>query len=256
MQSDDVIWQLINQVFCSFKAKTLVTTFCRNKYNVSGFCNRFSCPLANSRYATVLEEKGICYLYMKTIERAHTPNKLWEKIPLSKNYQQALDEIDKNLEFWPRNLRHHIKVRLTKIHQYLIRMRKLRKVVKRKTVRFHKKVERREATREAKAEKAALIDQQITKELIDRLKKGVYEADIVNYPQKSFEGVLEEHSAQPQEDEYEIEYVVGDYADEEVTNLYNVEEDPNLTEEKSNKRKRSHIEIEYEQEVPTQKQKL
>ncbi|KAI6009358.1 ribosomal L28e protein family-domain-containing protein, partial [Pisolithus microcarpus] len=91
-QSDDVIWSVINSQFCSYKVKTATQNFCRNEYNVMGFCKRQSCPLANSRYAIVREKEGMLYLYLKRIERAHTPAKMREKIQFLQDYSTLGDE--------------------------------------------------------------------------------------------------------------------------------------------------------------------
>jgi len=206
MQNDELIWQVINQGFCSFKAKLETRNFCRNQYNVTGLCNRSSCPLASSRYATVIEKEGICYLYMKTIERAHTPDKLWEKVKLSKNYLEALQQIDQHLEYWPNFLKHKAKQRLTKIRQYLIRMRKLRKkAIGKKIVTIHKKVEKREKIREDKALKIAQLEKKIKSELLERLKKGVYPQDEIVNMGHEFNAVLEEEGVSDEDEDEEEE---------------------------------------------------
>ena len=49
----------------------------------------------------------------------------WRVPQLPRNYTEALQKISQELEYWPKALVHRNKQRLTKIHQYLIRMRKL-----------------------------------------------------------------------------------------------------------------------------------
>lgn len=189
MASDEIVWQIINQQFCSFKLKlpgnqshqkSTKQTFCRNEHNVTGLCNRQSCPLANSRYATIRADPTTqrLYLYIKTVERSHMPNKWWEKIRLSSNYAKALEQVDERLIYWPKFLIHKCKQRLTRLTQVRVRAQKLAKeeerLGERMVSKLAPKVRRREETRERKAEAAAKIERAIERELVERLRSGAY----------------------------------------------------------------------------------
>ncbi|CAN7129385.1 unnamed protein product [Brassica rapa subsp. narinosa] len=215
MQHDEVIWQVIRHKHCSYMAKIETGIFCRNPYNVTGICNRSSCPLANSRYATIRDHDGVFYLYMKTIERAHMPKNLWERVKLPRNYEKALETIDKHLLYWPKLLQHKIKQRLTKMTQMRIRMRKLALKTREKIMTTPRRDIKRELRREEKAVKAAVLDKAIETELLERLKKGIY-GDIYNYPELEWNKVLDEEKKlaegveeEEEEEEPEIEYVEG-----------------------------------------------
>ncbi|KAL0953438.1 hypothetical protein HGRIS_004671 [Hohenbuehelia grisea] len=195
MQSDDVIWSVINHQFCSYKVKTATQNFCRNEYNVTGLCNRQSCPLANSRYATVREKEGVLYLYVKTIERAYSPAHMWEKIKLSSNYSKALEQIDNELLHWPNFTIHKCKQRVTKITQYLIKMRRLKLRQDPKLIGVKKKLDRRETTRERKALSAAHLERSIEKELIERLKSKAYGDAPLNVNESVWQAILDREKA-------------------------------------------------------------
>ncbi|EAU32435.1 protein MAK16 [Aspergillus terreus NIH2624] len=229
MSSDEIVWQVINQQFCSYKLKTTKgQNFCRNEYNVSGLCNRQSCPLANSRYATVRSdpETGAMYLYMKTVERAHMPSKWWERIRLSSNYAKALEQVDERLIYWPKFLVHKCKQRLTRLTQVAIRMKKLAKeeerLGERVVPKLAPKIRRREETRERKAESAAKVERAIERELIERLRSGAYGDRPLNVEEGIWKKVLRglERSGDGERDE---DMDDGELEDEEEEGVGEVE---------------------------------
>lgn len=237
--SDDIIWHLINNQFCSYKLTTdKGQAFCRNEYNVTGLCNRQSCPLANSKYATVKSVNGRLYLYMKTAERAHTPAKLWERIKLSKNYSKAIQQIDSHLLYWNKFLVHKCKQRLTRLTQVAITERRMAlREEERHYVGIAPKVKRREENRERKALAAAKIEKAIEKELLDRLKSGAYGDRPLNVDEKIWKKVMghmeDEDEVHEDEDELELEEeeesdegeveYVEDEGDDEMVDLEDLE---------------------------------
>lgn len=155
-----------------------------------------------------MENDGDCFLYVKTIERAHLPSQLWEKIPLGEDFKTALEIIDQNLMYWPESMINKVKQRFTKIWQYLIRMRKLRSKLRPKMVTINRKIERREKVREYKALVAAQVENQIKKELLERLAQNTY-GEIYNFAPSAFSQVMDEQAEIERE-----EYVEGEYDDD------------------------------------------
>ncbi|TGJ77108.1 hypothetical protein E0Z10_g10772 [Xylaria hypoxylon] len=236
--SDEIIWQVIDKQFCSYKVKaTRERTFCRN-----------------DRYATIRPHpdpvKAINYLYIKTPERAHLPSKLWQKIKLSQNYQEALAQIEEHLKYWPSYMIHRAKQRLTRLQQVSIRMRRLAKEEARlgeKLVpKLAPKVRRREATRERKAEAAAKLERAIERELLGRLREGAYGDQPLNVSEQIWKKVLnameregeatrdkdldtgieeEEEEEEEREEDYEMEDEEEDGAVEYVSDFEESEDD-------------------------------
>ncbi|KAM9939932.1 hypothetical protein OXX80_000598 [Metschnikowia pulcherrima] len=236
MSSDEVIWSVINNAFCSFKIRPgKGQDFCRNEYNVSGLCDRNSCPLANAKYATVKNVEGKLYLYMKTAERAHMPAQLWERVKLSKNYAKAMEQLDHHLQYWQTFLVNKCKQRLTRLTQVAVTERRLAmREEERHYVGVKPKVKRREENRERKALAAARIEKAIEKELLDRLKSGAYGDKPLNVDEKIWKKVLGQVDEEELEEEFdenddvvlesgdeddaygEVEYVEDDGEDELV----------------------------------------
>lgn len=131
---------------------------------------------------------------MKTIERAHMPNRWWERIKLPSNYAKALEMLDERLIYWPKFLVHKCKQRLTRLTQVEIRMKRLAKEEERlgeKLVpRLAPKVRRREETRERKAMAAAKVERAIERELIERLRSGAYGDRPLNVEESVWKKVL------------------------------------------------------------------
>jgi protein MAK16 len=236
MASDEIVWSIINQQFCSFKLKlpgnasdtqkSTKSNFCRNEHNVTGLCNRQSCPLANSRYATIRADPntGRLYLFIKEAERAHMPKKWWEKIRLSSNYTKALQQVDERLIYWPKFLTHKCKQRLTRLTQVRVRAQRLAKeeerLGERMVSRMAPKVAARERVRERKAEAAAKIERAIERELVERLRSGAYGDRPLNVEEsvwkkvmrgleRTQEGVRDEdldEGIEEEDEDYEKEY--------------------------------------------------
>ena len=134
------------------------------------------------------------YLYMKTVERAHMPNKWWERVRLSSNYAKALEQVDERLIYWPKFLVHKCKQRLTRLTQVQIRMRRIaaeeERVGEKLVPRMAPKIRRREETRERKAEAAAKLEKTIERELVERLRQGAYGDQPLNVSEEIWKKVL------------------------------------------------------------------
>ncbi|KRY32782.1 Protein MAK16 -like protein A, partial [Trichinella spiralis] len=279
MQTDDVVWQLLSNGFCSYKTQTKTQKFCRSEWNLTGLCTRQACPMANSQYATVREEKGRIYLYMKEVERSHFPGRLWEKVRLPQNLENAMAVIDERLLYWPKFIRFKCKQRLIRYQQVLVRMRKLMLKSKKKIIPISRKIEKRELRRETKALAAARIDKAIERELLERLQQGTY-GDLYDFNEETLEKerqvVGEKNATEGKEVEENVQYVedfeeseVSDMEDfaEKLVSSSSYESDSSDDEQRVDKRKKRtgklrkkrvkylirkpRVEVEYEEEIPS-----
>ena len=171
---DEITWNIIGgNGFCSFKYFSKNQYFCKNDLNITGFCSKQSCPLSNSKYATVIEKNGEIYLYIKDRLNLRFPDKLWKKFILSRNFMKSLQELDLILNFWPKFFVHKTKYKLTKLHQILIR-RKINNIRNKYIFTGKKKKKILNKIQESKIIENIKFENLIEKELLYRFNLGMY----------------------------------------------------------------------------------
>lgn len=187
------------------------------------------------------------------------PAKMWEKVKLKGGVENVRGQIQKHLQYMPEFYKAKCQVRYERIQEYLRRIDRLATDPNQPLLTVKKsKVVKREAKREARAKKVALVENAIERELLDRLQKGVY-GDIYNLPQKTFQSVLDKHGAQQEMEEEEgdeVEYVEESEEEQESEVEYEEEFEPSEDDAvddvedlvKARKPKRAHVEVEYEME--------
>ena len=156
---------------------------------------------------------------MKTAERAHTPKDLWESVKLDPSYNKALEQIDTELQYWPKFLVHKCKQRFTRLRQILIKRRKIKLEGSAEYRVVSHKAERREGTRYEKISKSAMFENEVKNGLLQNLKNDKYKG-IYNIDKNEFDKILEKEGEQEQlnedfdEEDYEPGYI-NDFSDEE-----------------------------------------
>ena len=114
---------------------------------------------------------------MKTAERAHTPKELWESVKLDPSYNKALEQIDTELQYWPKFLVHKCKQRFTRLRQILVKRRKIKLEGSAEYRVVSHKAERREGTRYEKISKSAMFENEVKNGLLQNLKNDKYKDD-------------------------------------------------------------------------------
>jgi protein MAK16 len=113
---------------------------------------------------------------------------------------------------------------MTKIGQTLRRMRRLILKTTPKLQAVHKKIDRRESKRELKAHQAARLEITIEKELLNRLKMGVYPDGIVNESSDAFAkamDTIEEMNEEAEvEEDLEREFVEFSGDEDDLEDMY------------------------------------
>jgi protein MAK16 len=173
-RNEELIWSIIGgDHFCSYKQNHKIGIFCKNSHNLTGLCNRQSCPLSNSAYATIVEKEGAFYLIKKDPYKLSFPKQIWKKIPLSRNFRKAIQEININLSMWPKFFLHFAKLKLIKLVQISVRFR----VTELKKTRDFYEPENMQFLQKEKPNlniSKINLESIIEKELLNRLNLGIY----------------------------------------------------------------------------------
>mmetsp|Transcript_24253 Transcript_24253/g.54539 ORF Transcript_24253/g.54539 Transcript_24253/m.54539 type:complete len:217 (+) Transcript_24253:58-708(+) len=166
------LWETIGtNNFCSFKVKKENFKFCNNKFNLTGFCSKQSCPLSNDFYSTVIRRKDRLFLFIKNNHEFKFPSKIWKKYELSRNYIKALSQIDLKLSFWPKFFLFKSKQKLTRFYQIIMK-EKITKIVKiEKQIKNNNNILQFQKT---KLEKEYFLQKSVEHELLKRLHTGMY----------------------------------------------------------------------------------